>query len=77
MSDDISFNASHFSDKQLTQTGHDYELVPNRETYLTVDYKQSGVGSNSCGPKLMEKYQLNEKSFDFRISVKPVFAGDL
>ncbi len=77
MEDDISFNASHFSAKQLTETAHDYELVPSKETYFTVDYKMSGVGSHSCGPKLMEKYQLKEKSFSFKISVKPVFAGDL
>ena len=77
LGEDISFNASHFSDKLLTETAHDYELVPASETFFTVDYKQSGVGSNSCGPKLMEKYQLCEKSFSFKISVKPVFAGDL
>ena len=77
MGEDISFNASHFSASQLTDTAHDYELVPQTKTYLTVDYKQSGVGSNSCGPKLMERYQLNEKSFSFKVSVRPVFAGDL
>ena len=35
------------------------------KTVLNIDYKMSGVGSNSCGPKLIEKYQFNEKEFEF------------
>ncbi|MCI8387413.1 MAG: DUF4981 domain-containing protein [Clostridiales bacterium] len=74
---DFSFNASHFSSKQLTETAHDYELVPQKETIFNIDYKQSGSGSNSCGPALISKYQLNEKEFNFTFRIKPVFANDV
>ena len=74
---DFSFNASHYSTKQLTEAQHDYELVPSKETYLNIDYKQSGSGSNSCGPGLDPKYQFNEKEFNFTFKVKPVFANDI
>jgi len=77
LGEDISFNASHFSTKTLTETGHNYELTPAKETYFHVDYKQSGVGSNSCGPQLMEKYRLYEKEFTFEFSLKPVFASNM
>lgn len=39
-------------------------------TFLIIDYKQSGIGSNSCGPVLEEKYQLNESEIDFSFYLK-------
>ena len=39
-------------------------------TYLIIDYKQSGIGSNSCGPELDQRYQLNEKEFSFNFYLK-------
>ena len=74
---DFSFNAMHFSPKQLTETAHDYELVPMKETVFSIDYMQSGSGSNSCGPGLDPKYQLNAKEFSFTIRLKPVFANNV
>ncbi|MBQ4606290.1 MAG: DUF4981 domain-containing protein, partial [Clostridia bacterium] len=71
----FSFNASHYTPEQLTRTRHHYELVPNKETTVIIDYKQSGIGSNSCGPALDRKYHFNEKDFTFTMSVKPVFTA--
>ena len=36
----------HFSSEQLTNTAHDYELIPLKETVLNIDYAESGSGSN-------------------------------
>ncbi|WP_460294296.1 glycoside hydrolase family 2 TIM barrel-domain containing protein [Clostridium tertium] len=63
--DDFSFNVSHFSTEELTNKNHNYELIQDDGTYLIVDYKQSGIGSNSCGPELDNKYRLNEKEINF------------
>jgi beta-galactosidase len=60
---DFSFNASQYSQEELAKKAHNYELEKSGYSILCVDYKQSGVGSNSCGPYLSEKYQLNEKEF--------------
>lgn len=68
----FSFNAQHYSAETLDAVKHDYELVPEKRTYVTVDYKVSGCGSNSCGPGLAEKYQLKEREFDFTFTVKPI-----
>ncbi len=65
------FRASHYSTKQLTEAAHDYELVPSEKTFVSIDYKQSGIGSNSCGPELPQQYRLSEKEFDFVFSVIP------
>jgi len=71
---DFSFNASHYTPEQLTKTNHHYELTPNAETTVIIDYKQSGIGSNSCGPALAEKYRFMEDKFSFTVRIKPVFS---
>lgn len=73
----FTFNASHYSTKQLTDAKHHYELIPSKETYVNIDYKQSGIGSNSCGPELDKKWQLDEKEFTFEIKIKPAFVNDI
>lgn len=75
--DSFSFSASHFSPEQLTRVAHNYELVPEEETTVIIDYKQAGIGSNSCGPDLMPKYRFSEKAFTFTFRVKPAFEGNL
>lgn len=60
----LSFNASRHTQEQLTQTPHDHELELQKDMMvLCVDGKMSGLGSNSCGPELMEKYRLSELEF--------------
>ncbi len=70
------FGASHYSKEQLTETRHHYELKPEPETTVNIDYRQSGIGSNSCGPELREDLRLAEEHFTFEVNVTPVFAGD-
>ena len=67
---DFAFNASHYSVNQLTTVNHNFELNQEDATYLIIDYKQSGIGSNSCGPELEQRYQLNEKEFSYNFYLK-------
>lgn len=67
---DFAFNASHYSVNQLTTVNHNFELNEEDATYLIIDYKQSGIGSNSCGPELDQRYQLNEKEFSYNFYLK-------
>jgi len=73
----FSVNASHFSTEQLTNASHEYELIPSKETYVNIDYRQSGIGSNSCGPVLDKKLQLCENKFEWNIRIMPVFVNDI
>lgn len=68
---EFSFNTSVYTQEELTQKAHNYELEESGYTVLCVDYRQNGIGSHSCGPELMEKYRLNEKDFNFSIQLKP------
>lgn len=72
----FSFNASHYTPQALEAARHPHELQAREETILHIDYKMSGVGSNSCGPKLLEKYQFDEKEFSFDFSILPTACAD-
>lgn len=75
--DDFSFNASHYTPENLTQAMHPHELKKLPETIVHIDYAMSGVGSNSCGPRLSPKYQLNESNISFKLRIKPVFKHEV
>lgn len=66
------FNASVFTEEELTQKAHNYELVPCGSTVLCLDYKQNGIGSESCGPRLSKQYRLDDGEFTFQIKLIPV-----
>lgn len=68
--EDFSFNASEYTQEELMTKAHNYELEKSGYTVLCLDYKNSGIGSNSCGPELIKKYRLDEEliSFDWKIS---------
>ncbi|MBR6777750.1 MAG: hypothetical protein IKM27_08390, partial [Clostridia bacterium] len=51
-------------------TKHHHELSDDKKTYLLINAKQSGVGSNSCGPKQLPQYLFNDDVIDFGFSVK-------
>ena len=74
---DFSFNCSHYTARQLTDTAHDFELVPLAETVVNIDYRHTGIGSNSCGPKLLPQYAFNEKDFTFSFRLLPAFVNDV
>lgn len=66
----FSFNASHYTQEQLHQTRHNFELEPCGATVLCLDSKMSGVGSGSCGPHLIEKYRVNDASITLDMMLK-------
>ena len=65
----FEINVSDYSTKALTAAEHIDELQKNGAVNVRIDYKDSGVGSNSCGPELMEKYRLNEKDINFSFEI--------
>lgn len=68
----FEMNVSKYSTMALEKAEHTDELVADGLIHLRIDYKNAGLGSNSCGPSLAEKYQLNEKTIDFAFSVRPL-----
>ncbi|MCD7755055.1 MAG: DUF4981 domain-containing protein [Firmicutes bacterium] len=69
---EMEINVSRYSCGVLLAAEHTDELHPDGNTHLRIDYKVSGIGSNSCGPVLERPYRLEEKQIDFRFRVRPV-----
>ncbi len=68
--DKMEINVSHYSAKSLMDAKHQDEIVKDKDTIIRIDYKNSGVGSNACGPELAEKYRLGEKKIKFAFYIK-------
>lgn len=66
----ISFSCSPYTQEELTEKGHDYELQECGSTVLCLDYATAGVGSNSCGPDLAPAYQMNESEITFGLHLR-------
>ncbi len=60
----------------LTEAQHTYELTPRDEVILNVDYAQGGLGNGSCGPGVLEQYQLTPEQTRFQVRLRPLKAGD-
>lgn len=56
--DGFSFNASEYTQEELAEKRHNYELEKCGSSVICVDSAMAGVGSNSCGPALAEKYRV-------------------
>lgn len=67
----FSFNASVYTQEELTEKAHNYELCQSPYTVLCLDYRQDGIGSNSCGPELLKEYRLDEEAFTFTFTLIP------
>lgn len=68
----FSFNASEYTQEELTSKKHNYELQKCGDSVLCVDYRMSGIGSNSCGPELLSQYRMNEKKFSFELDIQVI-----
>jgi len=66
---EFEFAVSRYTSEELANKKHNFELVPDLFTNVRIDYKVSGIGSNSCGPELSEKYQLKDDKFKFSFNI--------
>ncbi len=67
----FSFNTSVYTQEELERAAHNFELKESDSTVLCLDYALNGIGSNSCGPVVTDKYRFNDIKFDFDISIIP------
>ena len=63
---DFSFNFSQYTQEELTEKKHNFELEKASMNILCVDYRQNGIGTNSCGPRPAEDFLL-DKDFQWHM----------
>ena len=66
----FEFNVSSYTSDMLTKAMHTNEITKNGKTNVRIDYAVSGIGSNSCGPEMLEKYRIDEKKIEFEFFIK-------
>ncbi len=69
----LETSVHHFSTEALTNAVHTFELKKEELTYWNIDYRQGGLGGNSCGPKPMEKYLLKPLPLEFSLTFDPIY----
>jgi len=67
---EFSFNVSVYTQEELTEKMHNFELQPSGYTVLCLDYAQNGIGSDSCGQDLLPQYRLNLEDDVFEMKLK-------
>lgn len=66
----FEFSALHYTMEELDEKQHAFELQQSDTTEVIIAYKNRGIGSESCGPKLSEKYQVQERNIDFKFMIQ-------
>jgi len=65
----LNFSLHHCSLDNLTNAKHIHEINWEADPYLYIDYAQSGLGSNACGPDTLPEYQLKSAPYQFTFSL--------
>ena len=71
----FSFNASYYTQEELEKKTHNYELIESDSIVFCVDYALNGIGSNSCGPVVLEQYRFDDVLFRFQFTLIPYVKG--
>lgn len=67
----FSFMASKYAYSTLEHAKHTWDLSEDDRTYLRIDYRDSGLGTASCGPGPCPEHLLSEEEFSFTFALIP------
>ena len=57
--DGFAFAARPWSQQALAAAEHTVDLTPDGRLHLTIDHRQNGIGTASCGPGVLPAYRLD------------------
>ncbi|WP_261304299.1 glycoside hydrolase family 2 TIM barrel-domain containing protein [Paenibacillus andongensis] len=72
----LEFSARRYTDADLEAAKHASDLVPRDFITLNLDYRQNGLGSNSCGPAQSPENTVTSEAFHFQMLLKPYLSED-
>ena len=68
----VAFSASRYTDTDLMNARHEWELKEQPFVYLHLDGAQRGLGNASCGPGTMKEYCIPQKPVTYRLKLSAV-----
>jgi beta-galactosidase/evolved beta-galactosidase subunit alpha len=73
----FNFSIHRFTPEAAWKANHPHEIECSENLCLNLDWKQSGIGSCSCGPALDERYRIPVEPFAFGMRFRPFRPGEL
>lgn len=71
----LNVSALHYTQEDLEQANHPYQLKGTDNTVVTIDYAQMGLGTASCGPAALSQYRLGtDHSYTYSYHLKAITA---
>ena len=62
----LNFSVHHCSLDNLTKAKHINEIHWDEDPYVYIDFAQTGLGSNACGPDTLPQYRLKPEPCHFK-----------
>jgi beta-galactosidase len=64
----IDFTARRWTSEELARARHPIDLLAGNHVWLNLDHAHNGLGSGSCGPGVLETYELDARPTTFSVS---------
>ncbi len=68
----VSFSALPYTDADLKQAKHQWELQKRPFIYLHLDAYQRGIGNASCGPHTIEVYHIKQQPYTYKLRLSAI-----
>jgi evolved beta-galactosidase subunit alpha len=65
----LNFSIWPFNGKKIDEAKHTVDLTEDDYYTLNLDYALTGLGSNSCGPLVSEKYRVGHQGFSYGFTI--------
>lgn len=76
MEDALGLNISNYTDESIEKAAHPFEMEEAEDVIIHLDYRHSGLGSNSCGEEQLEEYKVKREDFTMAFTLQIVEEGD-
>ena len=70
-----ALSVKELPEEELEKKTHNYELTESDSVVFCVDYALNGIGSNSCGPVVLDQYRFDDVLFRFQFTLIPYVKG--
>ena len=71
-SEGFDFAVQKYTAKQLEEASHPCDLKDNEYIVFRLDAEHRALGTGSCGPGVLDKYELRPRTFEFEVELKAV-----
>ncbi|MBT2656117.1 DUF4981 domain-containing protein [Bacillus sp. ISL-18] len=75
--EEYDFTIHDYETSALEEAKHRRKIKKSPYHVLTIDYKQSGVGSNSCGEEQLAPYRTGIEDFHLQFEMRKISKGSL